>query len=214
MADGRAGGQSVRGIEIYMEGGGNSKDTKAKLRQGMDALLAPLKRAAQRKSLHWKLVCCGDRVHALRGFRSAVAAGRGDYVALLVDAEGPVSKDPRRHLASRDGWDVTFADEDAVHLMVQVMETWIVADGDALAAYYGQGFRRNALPATQNLEDVLKSDIEQALKRATEKTTKGSYHKIRHAKDLLSCIDPTRVRRRCGHCERLFKGISAQIETA
>ena len=203
----------MRDITIYMEGGGDSKDGKVALRQGMDTLLAPLKRAAERNALHWKLVCCGSRSAALRDFRNAVQAGRGGFVA-LVDAEGPVSEDPRRHLASRDEWDVTFADDDAVHLMVQVMETWIVADADALADYYGKGFRRSALPGAKNLEDVPKIDVEQALRRATESTTKGRYHKIGHARDLLGRIDPRRVRQRCGHCDRLFNKLSAEVEAA
>ena len=157
-------------------------------------------------------MCCGSRNEALKAFRNAVAAGRNVFVALLVDAESPVTKGPRQHLTSRDRWDVTFADEDGVHLMVQVMETWIIADTDALAAYYGRGFRRNALPGAQNLEDVPKLNVERALRRATAQTTQGRYHKIRHARDLLSRIDLSRVRRRCGHCERFVSKISAQIE--
>ena len=179
----------MRGIEIYIEGGGkgsDSKDGKAALRKGMDALLAAVKRAAEHKHLRWKLVCCGSRDQALRAFRKAVTADSEAFVMLLVDAEGPVSESPGRHLAARDGWDVTFADEDALHLMAQVMETWIVADADALAAYYEHGFQPSALPRAQNLEDVPKDDIARGLNRATEHTKKGRYHKIHHARDLLN----------------------------
>lgn len=197
-----------------MEGGGDNRDRKTALRQGMDALLAPLKDAAERKDLRWKLVCCGSRNAALRAFRNAAASGRDAFVALLVDAEGPVSESPSRHLASRDGWDVAFADEASIHLMVQVMETWIVADVDSLAAYYGQQFRRNALPSARNLEDVPKAELERALRFATERTTKGRYHKIRHARHLLRRIDLDAVRQRCKHCDRLFTTVSAQIEAA
>ncbi len=200
-----------------MEGGpigSNSSEGKAALRKGMEALLEALKQAAERKRLRWRLVCCGTRGDALRAFRNATATNRDYFVVLLVDAEAPVSTTPREHLADRDGWDVTFAQEDAVHLMAQVMETWIVADADALTAYYGKRFSRNALPRTQNLEDVPKEDIERALNRATEHTTMGRYHKIRHARYLLGLIDPSRVRQRCGHCDRLFNTLSAQIEAA
>ena len=61
----------MSGVAIYMEGGGDGKDAKAALRQGMDALLQPLKEAARAKALHWKLVPCGGRDKAFRGFRSA-----------------------------------------------------------------------------------------------------------------------------------------------
>lgn len=202
------------GVEIYMEGGGDSRDGKAALRQGMDALLEPLKTAARSNTLHWKLVPCGNRNAAFRAFRNAVNAGDDVFVMLLVDSEAPVSTGSRQHLASRDEWDLSFADEEAVHLMVEIMETWIIADADALATYYGQGFRRNALPTRQNLEDVSKSDVERALNHATEQTTKGRYRKIKHARDLLRRIDVNKVRERCRHCERLFNTATEQIEAA
>ena len=85
------------------------------------------------------------------------------------------------------------------------MEAWIVADPDALGAYYKQGFLKDALPRHPNLEEVDKSDLAEALDRATQETRLGTYHKIHHARNLLQCIDPARVRRRCHHCDRLFE---------
>ena len=94
--------------------------------------------------------------------------------------------------------------DDAIHLMAQTMETWILADSEALAKYYGQNFAPNALPKSDDLERVSKADVEQALKRATQKTQKGAYHKIKHASDLLKRIDPEKARKKCRHCDRLF----------
>lgn len=102
-------------------------------------------------------------------------------MVLLVDAEGPLKDVPLAHLCRRDSWNMDSADERAVHLMVETMEAWIVADDDALVAYYGQGFHQNSLPGSNNLESVPKRNIEQSLKAATRNTTKGEYHKIRHA---------------------------------
>ena len=65
---------------------------------------------------------------------------------LLVDAEGPVATGTCEHLRARDGWDMTGVDAQSVHLMVQTMEAWIVADADALGSYYGNGFNAGALP--------------------------------------------------------------------
>ena len=204
----------MKGIAIYMEGGGDNRDRKVALRRGMDALLNPLKAAAESKALRWKLVPCGSRNVAFRAFRNAVDAADDAFVMLLVDSEAPVSTSPLQHLVSRDKWDLSFADEDAIHLMVQIMETWIIADTDALGTYYGQGFRPNALPRGQILEDVSKDDIERALNRTTEQTTKGRYQKIKHASDLLRRIDVNKVRRRCRHCKRLFNTITEKIEAA
>ena len=204
----------MSGVAIYMEGGGDGKGAKAALRQGMDALLRPLKEAARAKALRWQLVPCGGRDKAFHGFWSAAVNGDDTIVVLLVDAEGPVNGARRSHLESRDGWDIQFADEDTVHLMVQTMETWIVADPDALSTYYGQRFNGNVLPRAKNLEEVVKADVERALNQATKRTTKGRYHKIKHARDLLKRIEVERVKQRCPHCARLFNVLGRMIDAA
>ena len=204
----------MTGIAIYMEGGGDGRATKEALRQGMDALLRPLKQAAREKALHWKLVCCGGRSETFRRFRNEITTARDTLVILLVDAEEAVHESPSIHLQVRDGWDMGFADDDAVHLMAQVMETWIVADSVALGRYYGRGFDENALPKGSDLEDVSKADITDALERATRHTTKRPYHKIWHAKDLLARIDVEQVKNRCPHCRRLFEALGQKIRLA
>ena len=135
----------------------------------------------------------GSRNDAFRAFRRATEQGDACVVMLLVDAEEPVREAPRAHLRDRDGWEMGFAEENSVHLMVQTKEAWLVADGDALAAYYGQGFRENALSATPDLESVSKREIETALETATRATTKGRYDKIRDASQLLERIRPERA---------------------
>ena len=211
MADGRAWGQPLSGIAIYMEGGGEGNATKAALRQGMDTFLQPLKEVARNKALSWKLVCCGPRNEAFQRFRDAINSRDDAVNVLLVDAEGPVNKSPRRHLRDRDGWNLSFTREDTVHLMVQTMETWIVADSEALKDYYGQNFRTNRLPRATNLETVPKPTIERSLDEATEPTQKERYHKIRHASDLLKRIDVESVKARCAHCQRLFDDLGRII---
>ena len=201
-------------VAIYMEGGGNSKNTKAALRTGMDALLGSLKQAVRARGQHWKLVCCGPRDEAFRRFRNAVRTGDDRVVVLLADAEDVVTTEPRAHLHRRDRWDMRDIDADAVHLMVQTMETWIVADPDTLRRYYGQEFNARALPGAADLERVPKRDIEESLRRATERTRKGRYRKIAHASDLLQRIDAERVRARCPHCRRLFDDLQRMIDAA
>ena len=107
-----------------------------------------------------------------------------------------------------------FAGEDTINLMVQTMETWIVADPDALSTYYGQNFNGNVLPGRTNLEEVAKREVARVLNQATERTTKGRYHKIRHASDLLKRIDVERVKQRCPHCARLFNVLGRMIDAA
>ena len=197
-----------------MEGGGESNATKAALRQGMDEFLRPLKDAVRKKALPWKLVCCGPRKEAFQRFQNAVKNRAAAVNVLLVDAEGPVNQLPRRHLRDRDGWNLSFTGENTVHLMVQTMETWIVADPAALSKYYGQGFRTNRLPKATDLEPVPKADVERSLREATEKTQKRDYQKIKHASDLLKRIDVEKVKDRCRHCQRLSDALGRIINAA
>ena len=204
----------MSGVAIYMEGGGAGRDSKAALRQGMDAFLDPLKQAAREKKLHWKLVCCGPRDEAFRGFRNALRDGDDDMVVLLVDAEEPVEAEVRAHLHARDGWELTDINGQSVHLMVQTMEAWIVADVDALRGYYGQRFSEAAVPRAADLERVRRQDLANQLQRATQRTQKGRYTKIAHASDLLKRIDPDTVKTRCRHCRRLFDELGRMIDAA
>lgn len=203
----------MSGVAIYLEGGGDTSSTKAALRQGMGAFLNEIKEAARKRKLKWKLVPCGGRNKAFDAFMDAVKAQRYDVVGLLVDAEGPVRGNSIQHLIEHDGIATDFAkmririDEvnaSAVHLMIQTMETWIVADPASLQSFYGQELNANQLPNSSDLEAVSKQDISRQLDNATRPTSKGRYHKIRHASELLKKIRPTEVRKRCPSCERLF----------
>ena len=107
----------MSGIAIYMEGGGDGKENRAALRQGMDTFLQPLKEAARNKALPWKLVCCGPRNEAFKCFIDAVTSSADVVNILLVDAEGPVNQSARDHLQGRNGWDLSFAPEETIHLM-------------------------------------------------------------------------------------------------
>ena len=138
----------------------------------MDTFLQPLKEVARNKALSWKLVCCGPRNEAFQRFRDAINSRDDAVNVLLVDAEGPVNKSPRRHLRDRDGWNLSFTREDTVHLMVQTMETWIVADSEALKDYYGQDFKANKLPKAADLETVPKPTIERSLGEARRRRTR------------------------------------------
>ena len=123
-----------------------------------------------------------------------------------------MARTPVLHLNDRDGWIIDSGMEACVHLMVQTMETWIVADPDALEIYYQPRFRASALPRALNLESVSKVDIEMALDEATKDTQKGKYKKIRHAKDLLARIDAEKVNSRCPHSKRFFEYVKSAID--
>lgn len=128
---------------------------------------------------------------------------------LLVDAEGPVKVDSAwRHLRERDGWQrPTGATNEQCHLMVQVMESWFLADREALARFYGANFRSGAIPQWSSIERVPKPDVEARLKDATRRTTKGDYHKGRHSFEILGKLDPNKVAEASPHAKRFIDSL-------
>jgi hypothetical protein len=199
-------------IAIYVEGGGDGAAGKQLLRQGFNQFFRTLKEAAEQKGVKFVVIACGGRHEAFLGFRRTASQDVSTiYPVLLVDSEDLVAKLPTEHLKDRDQWNLSFAINDQVHLMVTTMEAWIVADKQALSHFYGQGFLPNALPNANNLEDVEKRRLSKSLDLATKDTKKGKYHKIQHASELLARIDPQIARQRCPACLRLFDEIGAVI---
>lgn len=199
----------VAEVRIYVEGGGNRDDTKTLLRQGFREFFRDLEAIARERKIGWRIVACGSREGAYKAFKIALSANPRAFNVLLVDAEEAVERTPWGHLAQRDRWTCPEgATEDHCHLMVQCMEAWLIADLEALRAYYGQDFQHGAIPRTQNKETVDKEQLSSRLEQATRRTQKGEYHKIRHGTQLLTRINPALVRAACPHCDRIFTTLS------
>jgi Domain of unknown function (DUF4276) len=200
----------VSEIRIYVEGGGDRSDTRAAIREGFGEFLDPLRRLARERRIRWSVTACGGRDAAFDAFQDALESHPEAFVVLLVDSEAPVARAPWTHLKDRDGWKSDLPDEHC-HLMVQMVEAWLVADPDALAVYYGQGFRRNSLPRRDDVEAIPKDQLLQSLDRATAETKKRGYAKIRHCADLLGLLNQDRVRQRARHCDLLFRTLESRI---
>lgn len=95
------------------------------------------------------------------------------------------------------------ADEDDAYLMVQVMETWFLADRDALRRYFGSQFLESALGSWPELERVPKTTVLQALQRATSGCA-NPYAKGKVSFELLAQIAPARVEAACPHARALL----------
>lgn len=197
----------VKEIRIYFEG--------AKfLRPALGDFLSDVRQQATKKQIQWNIIASGSRGRAFDDFRAALNNHPDAFNLLLVDAEAPVVHTPWEHLRRRqlDQWPQPDADDSHCHLMVQMMEAWFVADVQALKDYYKQGFNENAVPGTSDVEKIAKDQIEIALKEATRKTSKGKYHKTRHAPAILSLLNVDKVRQAAPHCDRLFKTLHEIIE--
>ncbi len=202
----------VNEIRIYAEGGGDGKDTKAAIRRGLGQFLSQLRGLARERRIRWNIIACGPRNAAFDNFKMALRSHPDAFNVLLVDAEGPVNQTAWRHLQERDGWNPAGVLDEHCHLMVQMMEAWLVADIDILESFYGNGFRRGVIPARDEVEAIDKAVLETALQNATRDSRKGPYHKIRHGSKLLCLIDSQIVRSKAPHCERLFETLTREIE--
>jgi hypothetical protein len=214
---------SVKAIEIYIEGGGDSKHLWRELRLGFDVLFKTQKMAATAKGLGWKLSLGGGRSETCKDFIQAFQqADKHSLVVLLVDSDSPLPleddenddsaarKNALRQSYPKFEWK-SIAQEN-IHLMVQCMEAWIVADPDALASFYGNNFHSNKLPTRRNLEEEPKTSIFDKLDQAVRNTQKGKYKKIEHARKLLAMIDAAKVATRCPRFKTFTTWLAAQIE--
>jgi Domain of unknown function (DUF4276) len=203
----------VTEIRIYCEGGGDGPGTKDPFKEGMSKFLKPLIDLLRSKRIRFYLIPCGGGSEAYKDFKIAISIHRDAFNVLLVDSEGPVAKNPWKHLRDRDNWDAPGCDEDQCYLMVQTMEAWLIADLDALKKFYGQGFNARAIPKNPDVEKIPKDQLEPALKQASRNTQPGEYQKIRHGAKLLAMLDSAKVRKASPHCDRLFSELKVKIES-
>jgi Domain of unknown function (DUF4276) len=204
-------------IKLYVEGGGKGSHKRAtiKLQQGFNSFFAELKEAAQIKKISFKIIPAGNTQSTYDDFIFSVANSPQSFNLLLVDSDAALEENEtaRAFLQKKfKKWILQTVKDEQCHLMVQIMESWFVADIDALKEFYGQGFNASAIPKNKNVEAIGKDKIESSLKTATAKTQKKEYHKIEHGSKLLELIKPQKVRDCAYHCERLFQIISEKID--
>ena len=126
-----------------------------------------------------------------------------EMLLLLVDSEGPVGEglSAWQHLNDRDHWQrPPDAQDNSAFLMVQFMETWFLADQDALRTVFKQDFNENPLREWPDLEAVSKDTALSVLRRATN----GRYRKGEVSFRLLAETNPERVAAACCHARELL----------
>lgn len=198
-------------VVVYAEGGGDSDQLRSELRQAFAGFFDK----TELQTCKPRVIACGSREHAFRDFRLAI--NQGANALLLVDSEAPVIDahqppsgsrfQPWAHLKSRDNWDRPdkASDEDC-HLMVQCMESWLVADWETVSGFFAQGFKSNEKPS-QPTEKIPKDALFNALEKATKDCQKRKYGKGSHSFKLLALILPERVRKASPWAKRFIDEI-------
>lgn len=148
-----------------------------------------------------RVIACGGRKAAYAEFCRWLGE-EGVEVWLLVDAESAVASDPPfrpwEHIKSRleDSWDRPPGAEDShLHLMNICMETWLLADHEALVAVFGPKLETMKLPSEgSSLERVSKKNLDEKLQSATKPTPSERYDKGSHSFRALAKVDPEKLR--------------------
>ncbi len=121
-----------------------------------------------------KVIAEGGRSNTIRRFR--IASETGAEVALLVDSESRVDpgKNVAEHLTARGEWH-SATNEPCLHLMVQVMESWLLTQPAILAEHFGKKFDEAALPGAKTVESVDKAAVYAARDKASRNCPSGPY---------------------------------------
>ena len=201
-------------VRVYIEGGAEGRQADSDFRRAWKKFLNGLHELARDNGYNSLEIVRGKgRADTFRRFTKREAKYPSDLCVLLADAETKVPENARLWdvVAQRpgDNWHrPSWATERHLYLMVHFVETWILTDQDALQMFFKRGFNRKPLPTT-NLETRSKDEINQALKKATQGSSKGTY-KHGQAHEIIEIIDPDRVKT-LKHGQRLFDSLGSLI---
>lgn len=207
----------VEGIRIYIEGDKKSKNSNISLREGFSNFFNDLRDKAREKHIRFDVILGGNSAETFKDFLRGVKSHPNSFVTFLIDSDDEVSEEdtPKSFLQKQEkskNWEWKNVGDEQCQLMVQIMESWFLADVETLQSYYGQKFNSKAIPKTNDVEKIAKLEVENSLNRATQNTQKGIYHKIKHGAELLTRIDVIKIKQRAKHCQRIFQTIEEKIE--
>lgn len=179
-------------LRIYFEG-------DDRLRPGMRRFFSGIAEAASSKGWRFAppVATYGRPVQAFLIARKTHADA---WNVLLLDHEDADEAEIRKkHLEG--------CDPDSVFWMVEIMESWFLADIDALKALFKSRFNQSAVGWNPKVEEIPKADVMERLKRVIGE----EYHKVKHGTKLLELIDPPKVRKAAPNCDRMFSVILSKL---
>jgi hypothetical protein len=190
-------------IKIYIEGGGEGKDLDIRFREAWTKFFKSAGLAGHMP----RPVRGKGRMNTFDLFPTAIKKSQpNELPLLLLDSEDGIStgKTVWQHLKDRDGFAMpNGATEKHAYLMVQVMETWLLADPESLQAYFGSKFKADKIPAWQELETQTKPNIYEVLEKATAACDKA-YAKGKVSFEILGKLNPQKVIEKCPNAKRLL----------
>ena len=179
---------------IFLEGASSGPDSGESQKRCREAFHRLLENSGF-KDRKPRLVACGSRKNAFEDFKNAHARNRGGiFIAMWIDSEDPLQdlEAAWSHLKPRrdDQWTRPVgAKDDQVLFMTTCMETWIVADRDALKKHYRGKLQISALPPLDDLESRHRDKIREQLTHAT-RNCKNAYAKGTRSFEVLAKLSP------------------------
>lgn len=202
---------------MYVEGGGG-KEQDVRCREGFRKLV---EKAGFTRPKIPAIVACGSREDTYKKFVIALAGKNDGYLILLVDSEelvaspdeAPDSDAVWKHLKVCDRWECPAGVvNDQAQLMATCMETWIMADHQALIDFFGQYLQRNALLPPQSLESRTKHEVQDALQHATRNCGKDrAYAKGKKSFKVLGELNPDTLKRHLPHFRRFIATLDLHL---
>lgn len=177
----------VKKLRVYFEG-------DDRFRPGFRQFLSEIAEAARSKRCYLDLIAAEGT--PVQDFQAALKSHPDAWNVLVLDSEDPQEFQLRKK--SLEG-----GDPDSIFWMVEIMESWFLADTDALKALFGG----NVTKGNPKVEEIPKVDVLAKLKRVSG----GEYHKVNHGMKLLELIDPAKVRKAAPNCDRMFRVILARL---
>jgi len=180
----------VTKLRIYFEGDDG-------LRSGFRQFLSEIAAVTRSKRCHFDLIATDGT--PVEDFRDALKTHGDAWNVLLLDREDQQEFQLRKK--SLEG-----CDSESIFWMVQIMESWFLADLDALKAVF-KGLNEAAVRGNPNVEEIPKADVLERM----DKAANGEYHKVKHGVKLLGLIAPEKVRKAAPTCDRMFRLILARL---
>jgi len=166
----------LKDLYVYVEGGGDRKDSKRACRLGFSDLFSAFTKKAQLSRVSLRFVSCGSRNEAFDKFCTAVtlpSSGERTNLLLVDQKDELPARQPNeknylwRHVHERDGWTrPAQVKDDHLHFMTMAVEAWIASDAEALRRHYGDCLKASQLPR-RALETVARTELVSNLESAT-----------------------------------------------
>jgi hypothetical protein len=208
----------MREVVVYVEGGGPTRLQQKEFRTGLDQFFISLKKLADDNDCRLTFSPRGGIEQVLADFDIAYNPPSTEIYYLLVDSDGPVISVPRNHLKTKFS-SYRFLDDkkipdNRIHLMVQVMESWFIADISALERFFGEGFDSAQIPQDQEIESIDGDVAINSLKSASKGSSRGEYKlysTIEFETGILKQLNPDILKDKAPHCKRLFEILELEI---